>query len=579
MRRRDVNRLGLALLGLGASGRVAWGREAGLTPGAYFDRLEAFGLSGGGFVIEGGQTVWSRAVGWSDKAAMRRFDARTAFNIASITKTMTALTVLSLAAEGTLSPGDPVSRFLPEAPEAKGAITLGQLMSHTSALPRDVRRPAGSLDKAAMLAPIWDAETASAPGERFNYSNEGYRLLAAVIEAADGRSYREAVRARVFGPAGMTDSGFIQEPPPGRDLAQGYVAWGGLGDFRTTQRLGWNEGAGNVVSTLDDMARFARAIQSGRIIPADWLAQAQSKQSPDAGTTGYLGYGWGWYIGALASGAPLIVHAGDNPGYHDELRWYPQADRWIYVISTRDLYDDSGQSLGLHVGRIGANLSRMRTGVAFEPPPPGQRIDLADGRGLGGDFATSDGAIRLYRVDPADPHLTAIALGQEAANALTGASPEDAARLAAINDKTIGLARNIAKMDTTGLRTQLGDLAFFAAGWVNDMRGWVEAHGAFTGFGPITSRETPLTDQVRTWLPFRFERGEALMEFTWNGEALYESLTETGTPSSVVLPVARLEDGGLVAWDMVTNARVTMQPTSRGLRIGDGTYSRTQSGS
>lgn len=574
MRRRDVNRLALGLLGLGVTGGVARGQEAGLTPDAYFDRLETFGLSGGGFIIEGGRTVWSRAVGWADKVAWARFDARTAFNIASITKPMAALTVLSLAAEGKLSVEDTLSRYLPEAPADKAAITLAQLMSHTSGLPRDVRRPRGAMERDAMLAPIWAAELGSAPGETFNYSNEGFRLLAAVIETVDGRPFRAAVRARVFAPAGMADSGFIQEPPSGRTVAQGYVAWGGLGDFRTTQRLGWNEGAGNIVSTLGDMAGFVQALQAGRIIPADLLARAQSKQSPDAGATGYQGYGWGWYVGALSSGAPLIVHAGDNPGYHDELRWYPQADRWIFVASTRDLYDDSGVSLGLHVGRIGANLSRLRTGVAFEPPPEAARIGPADGAGLSGDFTTPDGTIRLMRVDEADPHLTAVALGQAAANALTGASAENAARLASINEKTMVLARMIRDQDRAKLRTHLGDLAFFAGGWVDDMKAWTEAHGAFTGFGPITSRDTPLTDQVRTWLPFRFERGETLLEFTWNGEALYETLTGTGTPSSVVLPVARLADGGLVAWDMVTNARVTMQATPQGLRIGDTVFRR-----
>lgn len=574
MRRRDVNCLALGLFGFGATGGVAWGQDAALTPDGYFDRLETFGLSGGGFVIEGGRVVWSRAVGWADKAAWARFDDRTVFNIASITKPMTALTVLSLAAEGKLCVQDPLSRFLPEAPADKGAITLSQLMSHTSGLPRDVRRPQGPLDREAMLAPILTAELGAAPGETFVYSNEGFRLLAAVIEVADGRSFREAVRARVFEPAGMGDSGFIQETPPGRQVARGYVAWGALGDYRTTQRLGWNEGAGNIVSTLGDMARFAQALQSGRIIPPALLVEAQSKQSPDAGTTGYQGYGWGWYVGALASGAPLIVHAGDNPGYHDELRWYPQADRWIFVVSTRDLYDDSGVSLGLHVGRIGANLSRLKTGAVFEPPPAAGRIGPADGAGLAGDFRTSDGVIRLRRVDEADPHLTAVALGQAAANALTGASPEDTARLAAINDKTMVLARMIRDGDRAVLRAHLGDLAFFADGWLGDMRGWTEAHGPFIGFGPITSRDTPLTDQVRTWLPFRFERGEALMEFTWNGEALYESLTDTGSPSSVVLPVARLADGGLAAWDMVTNARVLMQATPRGLRIGERTYAR-----
>ena len=574
MRRRDFNALSVGGLFSCAAAQAVRARESTtLTPDRYFDRLETFGFSGGAFVVEDGGTVWSRAVGWADKTGLVRFSDHTLFNIASVTKPITALTVLALVAEGKISLGDPLGRFIPGAPDDKATITIGELLSHTAGLRREVRRPRGPLQRDAMLAPILASELAAPRGERFSYSNEGYRLLAAVIEIADGRSYRDAVRARILEPAGMTETGFVQDYRSDLTIAQGYSAWGGLGDFRT-QRAGWNEGAGNLVSTLGDMQRFVVGLSAGRIIPVDLLNQAVSMHSPNAGETSYEGYGYGWFLTTLMNGSKLAFHGGDNTGYHSELRCYPAAHRWIFVTTTREAYDDSGTGLGLHVPRIAANLSRLRQDEPFDFPPDGVPVPRSQDARLTGDFVTSDGVLRLVRIHPADPHLTAVAIGQAAANALRGVAAEDAAELDQATSETLRIARMIVGEDVSGLNaTPL--LSFFADGWLTSFEHWRTELGPWLGFGPITSGVTPVGEkQIRTHLPFRFERGERVQEFTWNDGRLYETLTGTGSPSSVMLPVAHLAGHTFSTWDIVTNARTTMSVVQGRLTTGAKTFHR-----
>jgi len=570
MNRRQFNcvALGLAVAAAGADAALA--RDAGLSAAGLFDRLEGFGFSGGAFIVEAGRPVFKRSCGWADRALGEPFRFDTPFNIASVTKPLTALTVLKLAEEGALAPQDPLGRFLPAAPADKAKLTLAQLMSHSSGLPRSVPMD-DTVDRDALLQRILEVELIAAPGARFAYSNIGYCLLAAVIETVTGGTYREAVRRRIFEPAGMIRSGFEQDYRTTRPVAHGYDEWKDVGAFPTTHRRGWFDGPGNIVSTLGDMVRLTQAIETGRLVSARSLASAMIAHSPSTEDDGYDSYGYGWYLGKALDGSPLSAHSGDSVGYHSELRWYPQARRWIYLVATKELYDSSGFGLGVHARVISNDLERLRTGAPVKAPPalrPGGRRVLDS---LVGDFPSQDGAgrISVLRRDPRDPALTAFAVGQRAADALSGADAVGASENAAANARALALADLIRAEDGAGLKAALGSRDFFAAGWVETFRAWREAHGSFVGFGPLTSRHTPFGDpQIRTFAPFRFERGEEVLEFTWAGTTLFETLTGRGLPSPVIAPVAPVVGEGFATYDMVTRKALPITLDGADLLVG-----------
>lgn len=544
--------------------------EAGPSAAELLDRLEGFGFSGGAFIVEAGRPVLKRACGWADRARGEPFRLDTPFNIASVTKPLTALTVLKLAEEGALAPEHPLGRYLPAAPEGKAKLTLAQLMSHSSGLPRSVPMDA-TVDREALLERILRVEPIAAPDTRFAYSNIGYCLLAAVIETVTGGTYRDAVRRRIFEPAGMTGSGFEQDYRSSRPVAHGYDEWNDVGAFPTTHRMGWFEGPGNIVSTLQDMVRLTQAIETGRIVSGSSLAEAMRAHSPSTEDDGYESYGYGWYLGKALDGSPLAAHSGDSVGYHGELRWYPRARRWIYLVTTRELYDSSGFGLGVHARVISNDLERTRTKAQIKAPPTVRPYSSRDFNTLVGDFPSlgAPGRISVLRRHPRDRALTAFAVGQTAADALSGADAAGASRNAAANTRTLALAELIRAEDAAGLKAALGSRAFFAEGWVETFQAWRAVHGAFVGFGPLTSRHTPFGDpQIRTFAPFRFERGEEVLEFTWEGTTLYETLTGRGLPSPVIVPVARVIGGGFAAYDMVTRNAVPLAVDGEGLSVG-----------
>jgi CubicO group peptidase (beta-lactamase class C family) len=160
-----------------------------------------------GFVLleRGGSTLLSRGFGYADFEARRPNTADTGYMTASIGKLFTRAAVLELERQGRLAKADPLARFLPSFPNAQ-AITVQHLIDHQAGIARDL--PPGtdlaqerSLDD--LLAIIAAQPAIGKPGSDGGYSNNGYRLLAKVIEAAGRGSYDELVRELVFEPRGM----------------------------------------------------------------------------------------------------------------------------------------------------------------------------------------------------------------------------------------------------------------------------------------------------------------------------------------------------------------------------------------
>ncbi|HET9681941.1 MAG TPA: serine hydrolase domain-containing protein, partial [Candidatus Limnocylindrales bacterium] len=162
----------------------------------------------------------------------RRPGADTVFRIASMTKSFTAATVLSLRDEGRLALDDPIARHLPRLTGLRGPtddsppITIRHLLTMTAGFPTD--DPWG--DRQQGLDPEEFLQLAErglsfawTPGTRFEYSNLGYGLLGRIITAVAGVEYREVVRERILDPLGMADTTYLQDVVEPVRLALGYV--------------------------------------------------------------------------------------------------------------------------------------------------------------------------------------------------------------------------------------------------------------------------------------------------------------------------------------------------------------------
>src|SRR5262249_42927153 len=127
--------------------------------------------------------------------------------LASVSKPLTALAVMTLAEKGRLDYDDPVAKYVPDLPAALGTATLRQLLHHTSGIPdyehMNVEHP--GMTNAEVVAALGTVDKPLFPhGQKYQYCNSGYVLLGQVVEKVSGRSLPDYLREHIFRPAGMT---------------------------------------------------------------------------------------------------------------------------------------------------------------------------------------------------------------------------------------------------------------------------------------------------------------------------------------------------------------------------------------
>lgn len=257
---------------------------------AHLKHEEAAGFSGAVLVADNDAVVFQGEYGTAAGDA-----GSTAFWIASISKAIAATAALELAEQGRLDLRAPLGAYLADVPPAWRAVTAHHLLSHRSGFGH-LYGTDGIVDRDTATRALLAQAPVKKIGE-FEYSNDGYNLLAILIEKAAGTSFEDHVRRAVFVPAKMEGAGFWGfEPPssplaglsdPSKASAMRATIWS---DGRSVANWGYR-GATGIYATPMDLFRFARAIGGGRVLePATFAAMIASKSpapKPDAQTYGY----------------------------------------------------------------------------------------------------------------------------------------------------------------------------------------------------------------------------------------------------------------------------------------------------
>lgn len=217
-------------------------------------------------VVHEGEILWTEGYGSSDLATGAPLTPQTRFRLGSVSKLFTATAVLILRDEGRLRLEDPVDKYLPwftvTNPFAgRPAITIEQLLTHTSGLPREAPFPYWTThdfpDREALRASLGGISLLARPGEVYRYSNLGVSLLGEIVAAVSGESWAAFVDRRVLSPLGMTAS--QAEPTDFSSLARAYLRKRPDGSRGTAVHYPTRAiaPASSVVSTAEDLARFA----------------------------------------------------------------------------------------------------------------------------------------------------------------------------------------------------------------------------------------------------------------------------------------------------------------------------------
>jgi CubicO group peptidase (beta-lactamase class C family) len=354
---------------LGCSPGAATPAPAPVVHGEIGSQLDRFltaeadsGFSGVVLVSAGGEPVLHRAYGWADRSRRSPLTLGSRFWIGSLSKSFAAGAILALEQEGRLRLADSIGKYFPGVPGEKRAITLHHLLTHTSGLGHNYAAD-GIRGRDQAAAAILSRPLEGSPGAGFRYSNDGYSLLAIIVEIASGRPYEEHLSDGLLRPAGLRQTGFwgsaTPEPPVGTTAERSRLTrlFGDL-SARGLRRPNWGyRGASGLYCTAGDLFRWGEELHRGDLLPAASRNQMLTAHAP-AGRRG--SYGYGWFLSTTDRGTAMIEHGGNEDwlGHNAILRIYPDEEITIIVLSNAGQHADSGWSR-----RVAAGVERMVFGT------------------------------------------------------------------------------------------------------------------------------------------------------------------------------------------------------------------------
>lgn len=308
-------------------------------------------------VLKGDRVVFEKGYGLARIDGAVPITPSTRFLLASVTKQFTAWAVMLLADRGELSYDDPLSKFFPEFPRYADSITVRMILNHTGGFseyeelfvekglvdhdwPRSSSSPPSPFEPTAREALALVAKEPRLrfqPGTRFEYSNTGYMLLAQIVEKVSGQRFAPFLEANVFRPLGMSASVLYDETRPAiPNRAASYTA--DSGGFREIDYTPFNTiyGEDNVVTTLGDMAKWARSLDQASLASpaAQALAWTPGRLQDGSATR----YGFGWFF-ADVLGRSLVLHGGSWLGFRTAIVRFPAETLTVVVLANQGEID------------------------------------------------------------------------------------------------------------------------------------------------------------------------------------------------------------------------------------------------
>jgi len=318
-------------------------------------------------VVQHGKPVFSHGYGVTDLRTLHAIDAQTNFRLASFTKQFTATCIMLLVRDGKLRYDDHLTDVFPDFPAYGRSITVRNLLNHTSGLPdyEDIlakQYPDTPPEKIpqildAAVLKLLEQQTAGKfpPGSKWEYSNSGYATLAMIVARVSGQPFGQFLQERIFAPLKMTNTLAYEK---GKNEVP-HRAYG-----HTREKDGWQEtdqsptsavlGDGGIYSSLDDLARWDRALRDHTLLSAAEMQPALTPVRPTNGAPkspdgDALSYGFGWFLDPYNS-HKRMSHDGETIGFRTTIQRFPDDDLTIIVLANRS--DANPEQLALKVADL-----------------------------------------------------------------------------------------------------------------------------------------------------------------------------------------------------------------------------------
>jgi len=330
------------------------------------------------------RVVFESGYGARELRSFAKIDPQTNFRLASCSKQFTGMAIMLLFHDGKLRYNDTLNDVFPDFPAYGNAITIRNLLNHTSGLP-DYEDLMAAAEK-RNGAPLWtdtrqiqDAEVLEllkkessgkfAPGTQWSYSNSGYVVLGLVVQKISGKPFREFLRDRIFGPLKMSQTiAYQKDRNEVANRAYGHSkvgnnTWKETDQSPTSATLG----DGGIYSSLTDLAKWDEALAQHTLLsekemlpaltPAQLTtgAQPQWPANSDRPQGTPVSYGFGWFLDPYRH-HPRMWHYGDTVGFHTYIQRFPTDHLTIILLCNRT--DLEPESLATKAADIFLNSAR-----------------------------------------------------------------------------------------------------------------------------------------------------------------------------------------------------------------------------
>lgn len=277
----------------------------------YNNKLLRTGFNGGILVAKKGRIIFEDYHGYFNLQKKDSvLDKHSAFHIASVSKTFTAMATLKLVQMGKISLDDDVQKFFPKFPYDN--IKVKDLLSHRSGLPNylyfmdrlgwDTKKQCSNRDVLDYL--IQYKPAATKPNTHFTYCNTNYSLLGLIIEKASGKSYADFLQQEFFTPLHM-DNTYVWNS---KDSATAMPSYDYRGRREAFTFLDCGFGDKNIYSTPEDLLKWDQALYTNEIFSKEMLEKAFTPYSNEK--PGIRNYGYGWRMNVYPDGKKVIYHNG-----------------------------------------------------------------------------------------------------------------------------------------------------------------------------------------------------------------------------------------------------------------------------
>jgi len=322
------------------------------------------------------------------------------FRIGSISKQFAAAGLLKLVERGKLSLDDPLAKFVPDYPNG-GNITVRMLLNHTSGIKSifevEDDHMQWFIDQTMSTTQLIDSfrndKPDFAPGSDWHYNNSGYVLIGAIIESVTGMPWHVYLKQTLFDPLGMAHTGLGDEAVT---VISGHVTGYGWrdGHWATARHVSMTQphAAGALVSTVDDLLRWNRALHEGKVLKPGSYRQMITP----TGAAAKDHYGFG-LVHETWRGTDMLQHGGDIYGFSGFLVYLPREQLTVAVLYNTDFDDSDAASGSLDVEMIARTLAAQAIGKPY-PEKEAIPLDAATLKEYEGVYRMDKDSVRVLRV-------------------------------------------------------------------------------------------------------------------------------------------------------------------------------------